>query len=148
MNKRQRKQTIKTNLVEIPLSTNQAHDSTSTPETISILLDEPAKTEKKIQPFRYEENAEIEYNLENKNSFVSRLKTIDSLSNMTSNIIKNQALLPADIQHHMFLKKIAISRYLPMDVHNLSLHFYNLLDYLSIIHNQEVLISYNMEKCH
>ena len=133
--------------VETPLSTNQEQDSTSTSETISILLGEPVKSEKKLQPFRDEENADIEYNLENKNRFVLRLKTIDSLSSMTSYVIKNQASLPTDIQHLLFLKMISISRDLvPMDMHNLSRHFYNLIDYLSNIHSQEVLFTYHMEK--
>ena len=106
--------------VEIPMSTNIEHDKSRTPEIISLSSDA------KSQPFRNEEYAEIEYKLEDKERFTLQLKTIESLSNMISDVIKHQASLPTDIQNLLFLKMIAINRDTPIDLHNLSRHLHSL----------------------
>ena len=132
--------------VEIHMSTNIEHDKSRSPENISFSSDEPAQSVDMLQPFRNEEYAEIEYTLEDKKRFDLQLKTIDSLSSITSDVIKNQALLPEDIKHRLFLKMLAMHRDLPLDMSHGSRHFYSLLGYLSSIHNQEVLSTHHMEK--
>ena len=96
-----------------------------------------------------EEKAEIGYTLENKKRFFLRLKRIQTFSNMTSDIIKNQASLPDDIQHQLFLKMKATRRGLSVEIQHLSRHLFSLLGFHSrnanCAYNQEVAFTYHME---
>ena len=74
------------------------------------------------------------------------MMTIESLSSMTSDVIKNQASLPTDIQYRLLLKMEAIRRDSSMNMHNLSRHFHSLLGNLSYIHDREVLFTHHTEE--